>query len=49
MTGIRKALTTNTDTSAGKPKMNAVFRLTTPCLYFGNAPTKLVAPTMNNE
>lgn len=34
---------------AGAPKMAAVFKLTNPCLYFGNTPTKEVDPTINSE
>jgi hypothetical protein len=31
------------------PKIMAVFRFTLPCWYLGQAPTKLLLPTMNRE
>ena len=47
--GTKNFLVANTAAMEGIPKMNAVFRFTNPCLYLGQAPTRLLAPTINKE
>ena len=47
--GSKNFLVLNTAMIEGIPKMMAVFRLTKPCLYLGQAPTRLLAPTINKE
>src|SRR5699024_10033423 len=47
--GTRSFLVRNTAIMEGTPKTIVVLRLTKPCLYFGNTPTRLVVPTINNE
>ena len=49
MAGTMKALVAYTAIIEGIPNMMAVFKLISLFLYFGNAPTKLVEPTMNRE
>jgi hypothetical protein len=49
MAGTMKALVAYTAIIEGIPKMMAVFKLISPFLYLGKAPTKLVEPTMNKE
>jgi hypothetical protein len=47
--GTKNFLVAYTEMMEGIPKMMAVFRSTNPCLYFGQAPTRLLAPTTNKE
>ena len=49
MAGTKYFLVANTATIEGIPNMIAVLIFTKPCLYLGQAPTKLLAPTINKE
>ena len=47
--GTSTFLVKNTARIEGMPKTTAVFRSIMPALYFGNAPTKLLKPTIKSE
>lgn len=49
MEGIKNFRVIKTEISAGIPKINAVFKCTNPCLYFGITPIKLLIPTIKRE
>jgi len=47
--GTNTFLVKNTAIIEGMPKTTAVFKSIIPALYFGNAPTRLLKPTINKE
>ena len=49
MAGTKTFLVIKTATIEGIPNTMAVFKSIMPDLYFGNAPTKLLKPTMKSE
>ena len=49
MAGTKNFRVAKTAAIEGIPKMIAVLIFTKPCLYFGRAPTRLLAPTINKE